>query len=412
MTLTLKFHDSVSHLSDAELDALTSESSVFFGRRWFRMLDAVDLSAMARGELSLRYAIAYQQGTPVALCPCFITRSKTIYTPYSLEHFLFTSWKKGFANGPAWSRVAIAAADLYRNVAWRTGAGFDGGVFVTSPLSMRSSIHCAAQSLDVAKQARELILQGLRELATSERLPLYFYGVERDDTTLREALTSATFQEIFIYDDNVMDVPGDSFDAYLGQFKSDVRRVLKKEMAHARDAGVRFERVSRMGEMAEQLERFYEVTYSKYGSEHLRHPSTFWAALDQHVSPEAEAVVAYQNGDPIGFSLLLHKNDEMWFYRVGRAEAGASETPLYFNLAFYEPLRRAYELGVKKLWLGASGYETKRRRGARRHGLYSYLWIPGRWSRTVLQPYVSAYSRVAMAMAAGGTQNGRIRKTP
>lgn len=67
MTLTLKFHDSVSHLSDAELDALTSESSVFFGRRWFRMLDAVDLSAMARGELSLRYAIAYQQGTPVAL---------------------------------------------------------------------------------------------------------------------------------------------------------------------------------------------------------------------------------------------------------------------------------------------------------------------------------------------------------
>ncbi|NMO18689.1 GNAT family N-acetyltransferase [Pyxidicoccus fallax] len=412
MTLTLKFHDSVSHLSDAELDVLTSDTSVFFGRRWLRLLDSVDLSAMARGELSLRYAIVTQQGVPVALCPCFITRSKTIYTPYSLEKFFFTSWKGTFANAGGFSRLAVTVADLYRALAWMSGAGMDGGVFVTSPLSMRSGIACAPQPPESARQCRELILKGLRELAASEQLPLYFYGVDGEDTALREELTAASFQEIYIFDDNVIDVRGEGLDSYLGQFKSDARRLLKREMAHARDAGVRFERVSKMGEMGEQLERFYEVTYSKYGSEHLRHPSWFWGALEQHVSPEAEAVVAYQDGAPIGFSLLLHKHEEVWFYRVGRAEAGASETPLYFNLAFYEPLRRAYELGAKRLWLGPSGYETKRRRGARRHALYSYLWIPQRWSRTVIQPYVSAYSRVTKMMVPGATQNVRVRKGP
>ncbi|NTX62450.1 GNAT family N-acetyltransferase [Myxococcus sp. CA051A] len=413
MTLTLKFHDSVRHLNDEALDVLTSESSVFFGRRWLRMLDAVDLPFMVRGELSLRYAIVSQGEVPVALAPCFITRSQNIYTPYALEKFFFSSWKKGFANAGGLSRVAVTVADLYHSLARLTGAGIDGGVFVTSPLSMRSGIICSPQSPELARQARELILQGLRELATSERLPLYFYGVDGDDAALREALNSTSFQEVFIYDDNVIDVPpGESLDAYLGQFKSDARRFLKKEMAHVRDAGVSFERVSRMGEMGELLERFYEVTYSKYGSEHIRHPPAFWSAIEQHVSPEAEAVVGYQGGEPIGFSLLLQKHDEVWFYRVGRAEAGASETPLYFNLGFYEPLRRAYELGARKLWLGPSAYETKRRRGARRHPLFSYLWIPGRWPRTVLQPYVSAYSRVTKAMAAGSPQKNRMRKTP
>jgi predicted N-acyltransferase len=411
MTLSLKIHDSVGHLSDAELDALTADSSVFFGRHWLRMLEAVDLASLVRGELSLRYAIVTtQQGTPVALCPFFVTRSKTIYTPYSLEKFFFTSWKPGIAKGGGWGRVAVTVADLYQSLAWMSGAGAEGGICVTSPLSMRASITCAGPSPDVVRQARALVIQGLQEFAASEQLPIYFYGVDSEDTALREALTGAAFQELYIFDDNVIDVRGENFEAWLGQFKSDARRLLKKEMASARDAGVRFERVSRLGEMGEQLERFYETTYSKYSKDHLRHPPAFWAALEQHVQPQAEAVVAYQGSEPIGFSLLLHKREDLWFYRVGRAEADASETPLYFNLAFYEPMRRAYELGAKRLWLGPSGYETKRRRGARRHGLYSYMWIPRRWSRTVLQPYLSVYAKVSQAMAGGSAQKTRMRK--
>ncbi len=183
-------------------------------------------------------------------------------------------------------------------------------------------------------------------------------------------------------------------------------------MVQAREGGVRFERVSRLGEMGEQLERFYEVTYSQYGKDHFYHPAWFWAALEQHVSPEAEAVVAMKGGEPVGFSLLLHKREELWFYRVGRAETGATDSALYFNLAFYEPLRRAYQLGARRLWLGPGAYETKRRRGARRHAVHGFLWIPRRWSRTILQPYLSLFSRLSRAQMDGGAQNPRVGKAP
>ncbi|WP_234023798.1 GNAT family N-acetyltransferase [Sorangium cellulosum] len=401
----------MSHLSDAELDALTAGANVFFGRRWLRMLDAVDLTALVRGEVSLRYAVVSEQGVPVALCPFFITRSRSIHPHYSLEKFFFTGWKADLErlnpSSSSWSGLAVAVADVYRRLAWLSGAGADSAVVAASPLSLRGGVLCAQQPAPAAARARRMIVEGLRELAASEQCPLYFYGVAEEDAALREALTEASFQELFLFYDNVIDVPGERLEDYLGQFKSDARRLLKKEMAQARSDGVRFERLSRLGEMGDQLERFYEVTYSQYGKEHFHNPAWFWAALERHVSPEAEAVVAMKGAEPVGFSLLLHKQEELWFYRVGRAETGASTSALYFNLAFYEPMRRAYQLGARRLWLGPGGYETKRRRGARRHAISGFLWIPRRWSRTLLRPYLSLFSRLSRAQVEGDPRNAR-----
>jgi predicted N-acyltransferase len=414
--LTLSFHDSVRHLSDERLDALTASANVFFGRHWLRMLDAVDLSSLVRGEVSARYAIVSQRDTPIALCPFFVTRSKTIHPHYSLEKFFFTHWKEDLErldpDSRRWSTLAVTVADTYRALAWRVGAGVHGAVVVASPLSLRGGILCASPATEAARRAREMIIKGLQALAESEGCPLYFYGVDQAQTALREALTEASFQQLFLFDDNVIEVRGSALEDYLGQFKSDARRLLKKEMAQARAAGVRFERVSQWGEMGAWWERFYEVTYSQYGQEHFRHPAQFWADLARHVSPQAQAVVALQGSEPIGFSLLLYKQEELWFWRVGRAETGATETPLYFNLAFYEPMRRAYELGARRFWLGPGGYETKRRRGARREAVHGFLWIPRRRSRMILGPYLSLFSRLNQALTGGRTQNPRLGKAP
>jgi uncharacterized protein len=415
MTLTLQFHGSVSHLSDAALDALGAGPSMFLTRRWLRLLDALDLAPLVRGELSLRYAAVSRGGEVVALCPFFVTHSKSIHPHYSLEKFFFTGWKADLERlNPAsrgWSEQAAAAASLYRALAWGSGAGAEGGVVVASPLSLRGGVLCAPGAADVAGRARSMIVEGLREVAAGEGLPLYFYGVDEGQVELREALLGASFQELFLFDDNVIDVCGAGIDDYLGRFKSDARRRLKREMARPGDV-VRYERASGLGEMGAQLERFYEVTYSKYGEDHFAHPPWFWAALERHVAPQAEAVMALEGARPVGFSLLLHGGDDLWFYRVGRAEAGPAESPLYFNLAFYEPMRRAYQLGARRLWLGPGGYETKRRRGARRHPVYGYLWIPRRWSRAVLRPYLSLFSRLNRGHVAGEPHRPRVDAAP
>lgn len=51
MNLTVDVHDSLMHFSDAVLDRVTSNASIFFDRRWCRMLDAVDLALLVGARL-------------------------------------------------------------------------------------------------------------------------------------------------------------------------------------------------------------------------------------------------------------------------------------------------------------------------------------------------------------------------
>jgi predicted N-acyltransferase len=202
-----------------------------------------------------------------------------------------------------------------------------------------------------------------------------------------------------------------SFAEYLDQFRSDARRLFKREVKQARDAGVSFEIARDLAPLAQQIEQLYGATYSKYGEEHFHHPASFWSTLGCKVAPHAEALVAYHRGKAVGFSALLHKDDDLYFWRVGRSYEGAvSESPIYFNLAFYEPVKRALQLGAKRIWLGSGAWEAKRRRGAVGHALFSYMWFPRRWSRWVLMPYLDTFTRISQQQMAEATQRSGYLK--
>src|SRR5437867_4883055 len=124
-------------------------------------------------------------------------------------------------------------------------------------------------------------------------------------------------------------------DKYLNQFRSNARHRFKREMKQAQEAGVRFETSNDLARLGDCLETLYDSTYSKYGEDHFYHPAKFWSALEKFLGPQAEAIVAYRGGEPVGFSLLLNKQDDLWFYRVGRSYKGnESQASTYFNLAF------------------------------------------------------------------------------
>ncbi|MBI3466392.1 MAG: GNAT family N-acetyltransferase, partial [Planctomycetes bacterium] len=409
MEFTVRILESLTSLSDAQLDRVTAGSSVFFDRRWFRLLDAMDLAPLVRGELAMRYVVVDRGAEPVAICPFVVTRSKSIYFFYSLEKFFFTSWQAELLRldptRAGWIQWVSRIVAAYRSFARATGANTDGWVLAASPLSHRGDIAVAPLSLEDEQQARHAVIDALQDVAKEENLPLCFLGVQENKTSLRDALAQRQFEELFLVYDNLLCVPGESFADYMNLFKSDARRLFNREIKQAREAGVRFEITQGLDCLSDSLAKLYDSTYSKYGEEHFHHPASFWSTLEQFVTPHAEALVAYSGREPVGFSLLLNKQDELWFYRVGRTYDGAvGEAPVYFNLAFYEPVKRAIELGARRIWLGAGAWEAKRRRGAIGHALYSYFWFPRRWSRWVLMPYFKAFTQISREQMAVATQ--------
>jgi predicted N-acyltransferase len=408
MDFTARVLNSLSSFADKQLDRVSENASVFHSRGWFRMLDAIDLEPLLRGKMVLRYVVVCRGSELVAICPFLVTRSESIYFFYSLKKFFFTSWQAELlrmnpekASFVRWIGGVVAA---YLAFARATGAGTGGWVLAVSPLSHRGDIALARMTAEEESIVRDKVVDTLQQVAADENLPLCFFGIQQEKEELRNALLRQNFAELFLVHDNLLELQVTSFAEYLDMFRSDARRLFNREIKQAREADIRFEIVRDLEEVSGCLERLYDATYSKYGEEHFHHPASFWSALGRYVAPHAEAVVAYRGSEPVGFSALLHKNEDLYFWRVGRSyEREVGEAPVYFNLAFYEPVKRAIELGAKRIWLGSGAWEAKRRRGAIGHALYSYIWFPRRWARWVLMPYLETFTRISQQQMAEAT---------
>jgi predicted N-acyltransferase len=399
--LRVEVRESIDGIDAAALDRITSRSNVFFDLRWFRLIESVALRALVGGDVTVRYVVAWAGSTPVAICPVLITRSSEVHLFYSLEKFFFTPWwssglekhAPGMASRARWARLAVSICRMLARVA---RAGVSGWMLAVSPLSHRAEVAVAPLGEELERAARDAVIRTLQDLATELGLPLCFLGLQHDSDALRDALARRGFDEVFLAYDNVLELTGGTFEDYLGRFKSDARRLLRREIRAASDAGVHFERTTSLAALGPVLDALYRSTSARYSDDFFRQPPEFWAALEKHVGDHVEAIVARGADGPTGFSLLLRKNDELWFHRVGRSYGSdTADAAVYFNLAFYEPVKRALEVGARRIWLGFGAWEAKRRRGAVARPIFSAFWFPRRWSRALLRPYLARFGEVS-----------------
>jgi predicted N-acyltransferase len=398
--ITVAVCDSLAHLSDAALDAVTANASIFFDRRWFRMLDALDLGPLLGAEADFRYVVVSRGGEPIGLCPFLVARGSSIYWYYSLEKLYFTGWQTQLLTlDPRRSRQVSILSRLvqgYRAFARATGVRTGGWVLAISPLSYAADIVLAPMPAEEARRTRAAVIAALRRVADDEDLPLCFFGVREDQADLRAALAGGDGDAFLVSYDHLLPVSPGGFEDYLTQFSGPRRRSIKYEIKRAQHEGLEFEVIQEFGEMSDLLARLYDNTASKYGNERLHKPAVFWSALHHHLGAHARALVVSRKGEPIGFIMLLDKQDNTWAYHIGRVyDQEVRSAAVYFNLCFYEPLRHALPPGTKRYWLGFGLGRSKRSRGAQPRAVYNYFWFPRRWDRAVLVPYLWEYGRMS-----------------
>jgi predicted N-acyltransferase len=419
-TLSWRVVESLASYPSELLEQVTREASIFFDAAWFRMLETLDLSQLVGGPVRLRYVVVETADDvrPLAVCPLLVCRDPGIYFFYSLDKYFFLHWAVEAARlepeKAGFFQKLARFTNAYRAVAKCCGANMNGWVLAVSPLSHRGDVAVDPRVLGADNRARVLqtAIDGLKHVAARERLPLCFFGVEERRDELRRALRTADFRELFLVYDHALPLAKlATVEDYLGKFRSSGRRLFRREIQAAGRAGFHFERISDPGRLASDLARLYASTYDRYGEEHFLHPAAFWSALGEHLGPRAEALVAYRGRQVAGFSLLLAKND-LWFYRVGRRyDQHTEQGRVYFNLAFYEPIRRALEANgrggerLNYLWLGAGATEAKHRRGGTGHALYSYLWFPRRWDGWLLMPYLDNFAKISRLTQATASRN-------
>jgi predicted N-acyltransferase len=147
----------------------------------------------------------------------------------------------------------------------------------------------------------------------------------------------------------------ESFEAFLGRFKSKRRAQIRRERREVRAAGVtvRFVQGDALGEEHLDLAwRLYCSTVDKYmqGNRYLNH--AFFEHLLSDLSHRVVLALAEKEGRVIAGTVNLQKGDV--FY--GRYWGCFEEVPfLHFELCCYAPIERAIQLGLQRVEAGAGG---------------------------------------------------------
>lgn len=390
--------DSLRGLSDAELDRVTSGASVFFDRRWLRLLDELDLGPLLHGAVSFRYAVVRRDGELQALCPFFVTESPSIHLAYSFEKTYFSGWPEELARiDPRKARLARWLSRLLaglRRASQLAGIWPSKWIVAVSPLSFRGGVAVAPLASADRAAATRALLGALQAVAEDEGAAAWFYRFPAADQELRDALGACGFDELFLLQDSVIEDLDGGLEGYLRRFQGTKRRKLKSEIAKAKSSGLRFESAKSVAGLEPEIARLYAGTYAKYGPEYFAHPPSFWSSVAERLGPCSDFVLAYRGEQLVGFTLLLHKNGDLWAYRCGKLEEERKAGDfLYFSLGFYEPMRRAAELSAKRLWLGPGAWGTKHHRGAVGVPLHGAFYFPRRATRAALLPYLRLFSR-------------------
>lgn len=418
--LRVRIVDDLKALDDARLDEICADGHAFANRRWFRLMDSIDLSVVVGGRPRLRYALVKLDHRPIAVCPLLRVRGNGAYFVYSLRQYYFEHWLDEAARMDPTGRARLAklfrAVSFYRRILEGIGAELDDCLLVCNPLSYRCETAIAPDPGVPRAAIYSAILSAFLRMSRRTRLPLRFLGVEgeavgegaaNESAGWHSTLVAAGCTRSFLFHDNAVDLSAfEDFDDYLHSFSRTTRRAFQRDERRTAEANIAFRFVDDWSRMADRLADLYERTYGKYGASHFRHDAAFWQAVQSNLGSHAEMLLAERHDELVGFTMLLHneRRGESWTYRIGRLEAnGLADVPFYFGLSFYWPIRRAIERGYDRIWLGPASYEAKAVRGARHVPLYNYHWSPRRLDRWLLHPYFAAF---------GDESRKRIERAP
>jgi uncharacterized protein len=160
-----------------------------------------------------------------------------------------------------------------------------------------------------------------------------------------------------------LDVAWTSFDDYLASLRKNARSAARAEIRRCHDAGIVISEITDVAPLASRLHALTDSHGSRLNGTGVPFGPAFFPALKAALGPRAMFYGAYRLGELIGFVLMLRDGETGHLSHVGMSESKMSFA--YFNLGYYQPIRDAISLGLKRLYFGIFLYDLKVRRGCK-----------------------------------------------
>ncbi|MBW2282548.1 MAG: GNAT family N-acetyltransferase [Deltaproteobacteria bacterium] len=328
----LELLEGVQEVPRDEWNALVGGESPFLEWEWLASLEEAGVVGDGTGW-GARPLVARQDGRVVAACPLYVKGN-------SEGEFVF-DWN-------------------WADAAYRSDVDYYPKLLVGVPFTpVTGARFLVAPGLDRADWIRRLAT-GLREICKQNELSSVHVNFCLEDEI--EPLRDAGFDLRVGIQYHWINHGYESFDDYLGAFRSKRRNQIRRERRALETQGVRIE--ARVGdEIPEEQFRtmfgFYTDTIDKkfYGRQYLN--ERFFDLVRQRFRDRLCFIVASQGDHPVGGTFNVQKGDALY----GRYWGATRDVRyLHFNVCYYAAVEHAIQSGLQRFEPGAGG-DYKQMRG-------------------------------------------------
>lgn len=200
--------------------------------------------------------------------------------------------------------------------------------------------------------------------------------VQDGQTGHDQVLTARGYQRMALGADSVMRCGFADFDGYLAE-RGARRKHIRNEVSAFRRSGIEI----KTGTVADQVERVSALAAAleaKYGRDLT--PEEFGFVLlniEQKTEPYVSLIYGERpDGTMAGFVLYCIRDGVLHPMITGFDRQSDRREFAYFNMVYYELIRRAPQLGVHTIEYGIGTYQAKAARGCELRPVWAYLRVP------------------------------------
>jgi predicted N-acyltransferase len=253
-----------------------------------------------------------------------------------------------------------------------------------SPPAWRSAVYAGAAhgfrnaplvAADLAAPDRQRVLSALLDAAEAVRERTGAGAVLHrhllDGT--EEILTGAVPGAVALVQDAeaVLELPGAGWDDYLAGMGSRRRSDVRRDGATFASAGLTTS-YGRLGDHWRAVAELSAQVFQRYGrvdagaerQARYRHIVAHWSA-------DLDVLLVHRDERLVGFSLVVPWGEDLYVLDYGLDYARAGDHAEYFHLVYYEPIRLAYRLNLRRVQLGRGSMRAKTLRGAQARPLWT-----------------------------------------
>jgi len=215
-------------------------------------------------------------------------------------------------------------------------------------------------------ELQDQLLDIIENIAVKLNASIYFSNIMNNELSLMQLLTKRGYYKTISLPLNYIDINWSSFQdykKYVSKEHPSMKKTISREINKNRKSGVVIRQLQCVEEDWKRLFDLLEMNHQKYNSSLFNLKPNYFLKLKENYGDNAIIFVAVKDSDILGVSVELRKDKVDVIASLGIDHNSSQKDLTYFNIVFYEPIKKVHEYGIEKIYGGNAFYRMKNRRG-------------------------------------------------